>query len=359
LSPPTVQKVQAENPSAWAVFNPCGEKLSENHRNEVREIASHSESYYSRWNSIQLGGDKKRIGIGITVGGFEAGVGALILALVERSSATILNFLTSLQEVGQAIVSGLEWANANLDEIKDEKKREEVENELKERARKREVALASLVSVAACGGLYKWGREYSWGKDILHIFDGDSHDIKEVPLWQKIGLTIGSFLSMVAMAVGYVEKSLMATVAQSKNGGVRAKEIIINAKSDLRCTIEWFCMGLFLWVRKIRPLKMLIDLGLPLNALQDGVGHLLEPLLESEDSSSNIFIKALKKIFKDSDEIKTPVKVFNGWFFGKKENTGLRSRVFTGVYKAFGCEPLDCHLDESSNLVVRVPKAAA
>ena len=190
-----------------------------------------------------------------------------------------------------------------------------------------------------------------------------------------MGLSISSLVSAIGMSIGYGEKSLMSALARKENGGFKSDQMIQNAKSDGRCAIEWFVMTTYLFFTQLKPIKFLFDLGLPINALHDGLSHLFEPWLERghkhshgncnghvheagshkhDEVPESKFKQFLGKLFSHDHEIRVPKIYFNKLFFGSDGNGGLRAILFKPLFKLFGCQPPDCYINNEGNLVARI-----
>lgn len=313
-------------------FNRHGKRISFEDFDQVKKVAECSEDYYLKWNKVKLFGESKGLGIGAVIAVFEM-VTATVLGVVEKSPATITNLLTTLSENVQVLIAGYERSSGKKSE-----------RQLKQEEENIEKAMAFVIAASGGLGLYKWG------KDAYTSLKGEPQELESLSAWQKISLTVASLVSAVMMGVGYVEKSLMATLAKTENGGRKAKEIKLNASSDGRCSIEWFVMAIFLWVRKFKLPKMFIDLALPLNALWDGGSNLSSRWLKKPNSSES-----------ENDEenkIYIPQFFYNGFFLGNTNSKGLRDKVLP-LFREFNCEPFDCNLNSENNLSVTIPGSKA
>ena len=358
---PQIASSKIHGRTSCFIFDRHGNSKETNNE-QVKIVGQHADRYYLDWNKIKLTGKEKGLGIGPLIALFEI-VFASLLAWLERSPATITNLLTTLGENAQVLIANLKNSKTDLSKARSQKERKEIEEQSMGFEKKVAGLSACIVAFGGALGLYKWVKE------MFHSLRGNKHNIQESPLWQKIGLSLGSLVSTVVMGVGYLEKSLMSTLAKTQNGGMKSEQIGLNRSNDGRCTFEWLTMFVFLWVKKFKIPKLIIDFLLPLSALQDGLSHLFghqlghshshnhdQPCHEHEHTkeSNNWFMKLLKKLLSHEHRKDIPSLVFNGLFLGRNEGSGLRSTLLTPLIRACGCEPFNCHLDRNNNLVVRV-----
>ena len=316
----------SKNGFVAGVFDRSGSKINSTSTEDQYKISSYLDNYCKE-------GYKPKSGVGVwrVVAGFEAVVG-LFLGFLQKSPATITNLATSVAEFAQTMIIGSKLPKSL-----------------------RENAIAGVVTGAGSLGLY------SWFKDLKETIKGDGKELESLPMWQKVGLTVGSLASSLMMSLGFLEKSSISPLIQEKNGGEGSEEIELNGNSDGRCTIEWGLMAIFLWFSKIKPIKMAIDLTLPLSALYDGVGHFLEHAWKHKDIEKNIrrtlgdaLTNATIKLFQLNKEEKIQPWLFKSWWFGKKEGEGLRTKLLP-IFRLFGANPPICHLNKDNQLVVKVP----
>ncbi|GEM_PF-3120827 len=364
LSTPSVLKTTAQ-----AAYDRFGSIKSQANNGDARKIALFSDDFYFKWNKLGFVNGEKGVGLGALIAMLEM-VTATILWKIESTPATLTNALTTLSECFQVLISGYERTKINPEKITDSREREIAEKKLKSRETKRSLAMAAVITGAGGGGLWKFLKE------TYESLKGENHDIHEVPFWQKGILSISSLISAIGMSIGYGEKSLMAALARKENGGFKSDQMIQNAKSDGRCAIEWFVMTTYLYFTQLKPVKFIFDLGLPLNALHDGLSHLLEPWFEKghKHSDENCtehdhkhethghnnslgegkFKQLLRKIFSHDHEIRVPKIYFNKLFFGSNPDGGLRATLFKPLFRLFGCNPPDCHINNENNVVVKI-----
>ena len=328
-------------PNLIGAFDKFGNPVENTTRLAAKAIASRVDTYYKHWNKPE---DNKSIlsfsvpflgnfGLGKWIALFET-VTALALKFLQKSPATLTNLLTTLSEFGQTIIAG-------------------------EDSDKESSLMAGCISVAGGVGLY------SWLKETSNTLKGKDSSLKELSLFSKILLTIGSVVSSVMMAIGYAEKSSLAPIAKVDNSGKKAESMKLNGNSDMRCSIEWALMTVFPWLAHIKPVKLILDLALPLGALQDGVGHFVEALWNEKNKAKfeNIFgstaTKIVKKIFGlEKKEISIPGIFNKKWYFGNREGAGVRAMLLP-FFRAFGCEPPVCYLNDKENLVAKFPETAS
>lgn len=333
-------------------------------KEEVRKIARFSDDFYFNWNKLGFVNGQKGIGLGAVLALFEM-VTAWALIKLERSPATFANAFTTFSECLQVLISGYEMTKINPSKIDDEKEKSEAEMKLKRRENFRGIGMACVIAGAGSGGMWKFIKEY--------FLKEDHQDLHQLPVWQKAALSTASLISSAGMGMGYGEKSLMAALARSENGGVKSEQMILNARSDGRCSLEWLTMSLFPWVVGFKPAKFLIDLAIPLSALQDSISHLLEPILKNrgvhshisqavdgdhlkeKKSSWDLFKELFWKIFTHQHLIKIPSGYFKSLILGGGNSQGLRSLLFKPLFKVFGCKPPDCYLSKNNKLVVSIP----
>lgn len=318
-----------KNPS-YVAFDKSGKNVNLVDQSAVCAIAKQADSHYMSWNKLDLKNPRINTGLGIgaVVALFEA-VTAVALGVLEKSPATFTNAATTFSECVQVVVANISPKHEKLSEN----------------------VMASVISVAGASGFYKWA------KDMINLAKGEADDLQTLPLWQKTGLSIASFLSSVMMFLGWSEKNSLAPLAKEQNGGFKGTEMRLNGSSDMRCSFEWLMMTIFPWFKQFKLFKIPIDLALPLLAMQDGVGHFVEKLLEKYDKAENELSRGLKTIFGLNDSSNgVPSLFFKPWFFGEKEGEGFRAKYLLPLYRYFGCEdPVICHMNQNSELVVKVP----
>lgn len=353
---------EIQNFPAKAIFNQSGEKISFDHSDQVRAIARHADDYYLQWNKIKFTGENKGLGIGALIALFEM-VSASILGFLEKSPATVTNLLTTLAENVQVLIASYGRSNIEIDRVTNPAERNKLEKQQRQLEDKSEILMSLAVAGAGALGLCKGGKE------VIHSFKGEEEELIELPLWQKAGLATASIISALMMGIGYIEKSIMATLAKNENGGLKAKQIMLNAGSDWRCMLEWIAMPIFLWVREFKWGKLLFDIGLPINALHDGLTHLGEHYLEHDHSCEdhghhahnkkpeNLLKRVLRKLCHSHGGDGIPKTAYNKFFLGNNEGQGLRAKLFLPLFRVLGCEPFDCYKNDNNNLVVNIPSA--
>ncbi len=317
------------------VFDQFGMPVQNTTQLAAENVASNVAKYYKHWNNPEDGSSTLsfpvpllgNFGLGKWIALFET-VTALCLGVLQKSPATFTNAATTLSEFGQTIIAG-------------------------EDSDKENSWIAGLISLAGGAGLY------NWFKETYKTLKGEDTSLKELSLFSKTLLTIGSFVSSVLMAIGYAEKSSLAPIAKVDNGGKKAESMRLNGRSDMRCSVEWAAMTVFPWIAHIKPLKMILDLALPLGALQDGVGHFVEQLWSEANEAKfrGIFgptvTNTVKKIFGlEEKEISIPGIFNKKWFFGTREGTGVRA-ILLPFFRMFGCEPPICYLNKEKQLVAK------
>ena len=330
----TAQKIASPSKtSLYVIFNRSGERVGSPNEKAVCAVAKQADAHYLQWNKIdfkKILKGKNGLGIGAVVALFEA-VTAVALAILERSPATFTNAATTFSECIQVFIANIAPKYKELSEN----------------------IMAGVISIAGVSGFYKWA------KDMIDLVRGKGENLQDLPLWQKTSLSIASLVSSAMMFLGWSEKNSLAPLAKDENGGFKGKEMRLNGSSDMRCSFEWLMMVVFPWFKQFKVFKIPVDLILPLLAMQDGLGHFVEKAVKNSEGK---FINALKKVFNMDDstseqKIGVPSLFFKPWFFGRKEGEGFRARLLP-LYKYFGCEdPVICHMNENSELVVRVPEA--
>ena len=324
----TAEKIiTASKAPLYLAFDRSGERVGYPDEKAVCAVAKQADAHYLQWNKIdfkEILKGKNGLGIGAVVALFEA-VTAVALAILEKSPAPFTNAATTLSE-------GVQVFAANI-----LPKHEELSEDI----------MAGVISVAGACGFYKWA------KDMVGLVKGETANLQSLPLWQKIGLSIASLVSSAMMFLGWSEKNSLAPLAKDENGGFTGKAMRLTGSNDMRCSFEWLMMTIFPWFKQFKPFKVLIDLALPLLAMQDGLGHFVKKAIKTSEGK---FVDVLKKVFGLNDDVKIPNLFFRPWFFGRKEGEGFRAKLLP-LYKYFGCkDPVICHMNENSELVVRVPE---
>lgn len=367
----TTVELQPSSAYKWLTFDREGNTNAS--VEELNLAASTVDKNYAMWNKLSFSdnpqrGIKKGIGLGAFIAAYETVV-ALALQVLERTPATFTNLFTTLSECLQVLIANYDNTKVNPEEIQDVNEKKKVLKKLFRDKEKREDWINATLGVAGGIGLYKWGKE------MLESFKGEEVEVRNLPLYQKVLLSAGSFVSAVGMGAGYTEKCSFVPIAKEENGGLRAKEMRANGNSDFRCSVEWLFMTFFPFLVEMKPVKALIDFILPAFALMDSVGHFVEKfklVKNNNDHAScehghnhehgsecnhgvtglfNIVFRWFRKnMLKVDDnghrELVIPKVLFNEWFFGNKEGSGLRARILVPIYKLFGSNPPECYMKD-------------
>lgn len=271
------------------------------------------------------------------------------------SPATWINLFTTLGEYAKTWVAG-------TDKFGDP-------NDTKVKAN-REGAMAWLQIFAGLGGL----AGSVWGK-----LSSSSDDTEEVPVFKKTILSSASALNALLMFFGAGEKSLVSTLSENGNKddikGREYKNIIIDGRSDRRCSVEWLVMSLVPWVSNTKLLKDVVDLGVIYGALREGIDYFLTENKLSFITNNLKEYPLLTKLFKgfanplsliSKSDTKTnnttstvcfPFNYFLRWFLGTEKDKegpgmgGFRNNRLVPLLKLFECNPPVCYLNDDENVV--------
>ena len=295
--------------------------------------------------------------------------GFLVASL--RTISTWINLVTTLGEFFQTWAAGTD----SLGDPNDEN------GENGEKAKSLREACMAHVQVFA-GGM--GGLGFAWDQ----IF-GEENEMKEVPFWKKIGLSLSSAFNAVFMFFGAAEKTLISGLSKNKKikelMGKESSNMRINGHNDRRCTLEWSLMTVLPWASNINLFKNAADLLVIYGALREGFDHYLEenkilgicdnlgkmpglkkaaeyfcnPKLLLTDVYSKLSSNGKKKPEKEQkDEIICfPFNKGLGWFLGTESDkdgpgtNGFRQKYLVPVLKFFGTTPPVCYQDKSGNVV--------
>ncbi len=298
--------------------------------------------------------------------------GFLVASL--RTISTGINLATTLGEFIQTWAAGTDSLGDPND--KDKKKAEKAKD-------LREAWMAGVqVFAGGMGGL-----GFTWDQ----IF-GEEHEMREVPFWKKIGLSLSSAFNAVFMFFGAAEKTLISGLSKNNEAeklrGNEYSDMRINGHNDRRCTLEWSLMTVLPWVSNINLVKNSTDLLIIYGALREGFDHYLDknkilgicdnldkkPVLKKTAqyfcNPKMLLTDAYSKLFLDSKNgKKKPEKEEKGeiicfpfnkglnWFLGTELDKcgpgadGFRQKYLVPVLKFFGTNPPVCYLDKSRNVV--------
>ena len=304
-----------------------------------------------------------RIGMGPFIAITETIAAGFLVASL-RTISTWINLITTLGEFYQTWAAGTDSLGDPND--KDVKKAKEAKD-------RREANMAGVQLFA--GGVGAVG--FVWDS----LFE-KGQDMKEVPLWKKIGLSLSSAFNGVFMLFGAAEKSLVSGI--SKNNEIESlmgneyEDMKINGNNDRRCTLEWSVMTALPWLSNIGLAKNVIDLFVIYGALREGIAHFLpknkipgliknlskSPILKKSlcyFTNPILLVKDLLKIKhndeKEEDIICFPFSKVKKWFLGTESDkdgpgtSGFRYKYMLPVLKVFGTNPPHCYLDKSGNVV--------
>ena len=283
--------------------------------------------------------------------------GCLVKAI--PSISTVINLVTTLGEFFKTWVAGTDSLGNPNDENK--KKAEEA----KER---REGLMAWVQIFAGSGGALGF---------LWDLFFGKEHDMKEVPLWEKISLSVASAFNTIFMFFGAAEKTLISSLSRNdENNDLSGNEHVdmkINGHNDRRCAVEWGVMTALPWLSNIGLVKNIIDLGIIYGALREGVDHFLgenkiyklcnnldnKPLLKRcfKYFANPLLLFTKKDPEEKLDLICFPFSKGIKWFLGTESDEngpgtgGFRQKYLVPVLRFFGTNPPLCYLDKSGNVI--------
>lgn len=287
-------------------------------------------------------------------------IAATFLVVSLRTISTWINLATTLGEFVQTWAAGTD----SLGDPNDLDKKKA--NEAKDR---RESWMAGIqVFAGGMGGLgFVWDQVF-----------GEEQEIKEVPLWKKLGLSLSSAFNAVFMFFSAAEKTLISGL--SKNGEVEGlmgheyNDMKINGHNDRRCTAEWIMMTALPWLSNINLVKNAVDLLIIYGALREGFDHYLDKNKINgicDDLNKVPRFKKFAQYFCDPTRLffaKTkkaeqegivcyPFNKALGWFLGSESDkhgpgsSGFRQKYLVPVLRFFGSNPPICYLDKSKNVV--------
>lgn len=304
------------------------------------EIALRFDEYYTKG----LCG-KGSVGEGIAI--FEL-IPASCLAYFIKSPATITNLLTSFGELLQVWLGRTKrFGDPKVDRKELRKLPEEKRNEVLEKAskakEKREGIMAWIQILAGISGLFSLG---------LETTNKNEKEIEELPFLKRASLSTTSLLSAAFMLSGYFEKNFISGIASKLGLTNEHNNMRMNGNSDLRCFFEWISMTLLPWIPK--KLKILVDIGIPIVALREGLsefvksGHLTSIFSEKKfpiAKGAQSFLKKLLLIKKEKDECSLPIFTKSNFFVNF-----IRNKLFAPVLKLFKTNPPICSM-EGENIV--------
>lgn len=256
----------------------------------------------------------------------------LLVWLMNKSPATLTNFLLSLSENLTVHVS-----------------RTKLLGEGEVGKQRREGAVAWIQLFAGLGG---------YSSFLMDMFSSKEHE--EMSLAKKVGITALSCVNSPLMFFGFGEKALLANTSRGMEHN-ECDGMQLNANSDLRVVTSWTAMKVYTWLSGIKPLKLLIDVSLPMFALRDALGHFAKDGISTvftnrsniklPEKISNLFKKAL--FIKDEDHnsssgIKTIFnKVFmQNWFLGEGK---FRDKFIIPFCEKLGCKMPSYNLERSQD----------
>lgn len=291
-------------------FRPKGNK------NSIYEIVSEFNHDYYR------NGLNKSLGPAGVVTMIEAASGLLVW-FMNKGPATFTNFLLSLSENLTVHVS-----------------RTNLLGEGEVGKQRREGAVAWIQLLAGLGG---------YSSFLMDMFSSKAKH-EELSIAKKIGLTGLACINSPLMFFGFGEKSLLANTSR----GIKNNEcdgMQLNANSDLRVVASWTAMKFYTWLSGIKPIKLLIDVALPMLALRDALGHFAKEGISKVFSNSlNIklpekisgFLKKLLLIKDANSQSKNTAmrvvfrKIFlKDWFLGKGK---FRDKFLIPFFEKLGCK---------------------
>ena len=166
---------------------------------------------------------------------------------------------------------------------------------------------------------------------------------EELSLTKKLCLTFASVVNSALMFFTFGEKALLSVTSK----GIKNNECIgmaLNAKSDLRTSLSWLTVGIYLWLSKIKPLKNVIDFLVPLLSLRDALAYYAEEgfSLVFKNSTNLKLPNGLRKflsfitLMNGSGEFKNIPWIFDkNWFLSKG---GFRDKYLIPIFQALGCK---------------------
>ncbi|MBI3591863.1 MAG: hypothetical protein HY094_10855 [Candidatus Melainabacteria bacterium] len=278
--------------------------------------------------------------------------------------STFINLVTTLGEFLQTWAAGTDSLGNPNDPNR--KKAEEAKD-------RREAYMAWTQVIAGGGGAlgFIWDRLF-----------GKEHNVKEIPLWEKIALSISSAFNGVFMFFGSAEKTLISGLSRNEEKdnlrGNEYEDMEINGHNDRRCTAEWSIMTLLPWISNINPIKNIVDLVVIYGALREGFDHFVSknkiqgicndlnkiPILKGLLQSITNPISKIKELvgMKARDRNENEIVCFpfsraKEWLLGTETDqngpgtSGFRYKYMLPVLKFFGANPPVCYLDKAGSVV--------
>lgn len=223
------------------------------------------------------------------------------------------------------------------------------------------------------------------------LFAHEESDFSEIPLYEKIGLSSSYILNTFFMVTGAIEKSLLSMVCKNRPNTEEGKnkiddddstseyrDCLISAKQDRRCTIECSIASVIPWVMNVGPVKFVLDLLMPYQAIKDGLELYVDRFKEGKEI--HFLPKKLQtpKMFelmefvndprtllgrrtKNEDEKFTLIWPFNlatKFLLGREDDkggkgsSGFRNSVIKPFYRALGALSPNYYLNKEGNIVV-------
>ena len=280
------------------------------------KISDFNHSYYRHGMNAPFG-PAGIIGLVEAVTGF-------VIWRSDRQPATLTAFLVSLAEYANVLVSG---------------KLSHIFGKGDTGTKNREGFIAHVQGLVGLVGL---------GSLVSEVVKEKEEE--EMSLTKKVGLTAAAVVNSALMFLGFGEKSLLASISKGMKGH-ECKGMQLNANSDLRTALSWLTIGFYVWLSKIKPIKLGIDLAIPLLAVRDALAHYAHDgftVLGGKNPVKKLpkgFSSFLSTItFSKGEDKRSGVPwMFNKhWFLGKGK---FRDTFIVPVAKILNCKVPQCNIN--------------
>ena len=337
-----------------SVYTPEGLAIKEPNLNSstdsIKKNAILADEYFRKINDFPISPGMAAAGVEI--------IGAEALRRCFPGPATWVNLLTTIGETASVAVSGVNFKDKQF--LKD--------------------GFLAWFQIGA--GLFGLG---GFVKETF-ITKKDEHDFSEIPVWEKIALSAASTLNVLSMASGAIEKSLLSMVCKNAENEKEneARSSLTSAVQDRRCILEWLAMATLVpWFSNIGPIKKLLDILIPYQAIREGLDSFIEKpdttlILGKKLSCSSGFQDAIKKIrdprrmfmkVKDEKEkyhLCSPFHNFTKFLIGTESDkngpgtNGLRNYLLKPIFKFLRCQNVPTYfLADKNNIVVEFEEKVA
>ncbi len=219
------------------------------------------------------------------------------------------------------------------------------------------------------------------------LFTHKENDYSNIPILEKIGLSASYLLNTFFMVTGAIEKSLLSMVCNNRDPekkdatGSKSeyRDCLTSAQSDLRCTIECGLATLIPWVMDFGPVKFILDLLMPYQAIRTGLDTYVDRFKDKKDiffipkklqtkktfelmefiNDPRTLLGERKKRIDEKFTLLWPFNNFLKFFIGTESDkkgegaSGFRNYCIKPFYKVLGALAPDYYLNNDGNIVVK------